>query len=69
MMGNNNEIILKNFNFFIMVILLYQLFAIKNIFKQGWLKTVFKVLLIDFFYLLISVSILLITVIISMLMF
>ena len=69
MMGNNNEIILKNFNFFIMVILLYQLFAIKNIFKQGWIKTIFKVLLIDGFYLVISVSILLITVIISMLMF
>jgi hypothetical protein len=69
MMGNNNEIILKNFNFFILVILLYQFFAIKNIFKQGWLKTIFKVLLIDVFYLVISVSILLITVIISMLMF
>lgn len=69
MMGNKNEIILKNFHLFILVILLYQLFSIKNIFKQGWLKTVFKVLLIDFFYLLISVSILLITVIISMLMF
>lgn len=69
MMGNNNEIILKNFNFFILVILLYQLFAIKNIFKQGWLKTIIKVLLINSFYLIISVSILLITVIISMLMF
>jgi hypothetical protein len=69
MMGNKNEIILKNFNLFILVILLYQLFAIKNIFKQGWLKTIFKVLLIDVFYLVISLSILLITVIISMLMF
>jgi hypothetical protein len=69
MIGNNNEIILKNFNLFILVILLYQLFAIKNIFKQGWLKTIFKVLLIDGFYLVISLSILLITVIISMLLF
>ena len=69
MMGNNNEIILKNFNLFLLVILFYQLFAIKNIFKQGWLKTIFKVLLIDGFYLVISLSILLITVIISMLMF
>ena len=69
MMGNNNEIIIKNFNVFILVILLYQLFAIKNIFKQGWLKTIFKVLIIDGIYLVLSTSILLITVIISMLMF
>ena len=69
MMGNNNEIILKNFHFFILVILFYQLFAIKNIFRQRWLKTIFKVLIIDGIYLVLSASILLITVIISMLMF
>lgn len=69
MIGQKYNFVRESLNVFIMVILVYQFFAVKRIFKQGWLKTIFKVFLIDFTYLIISTSILFLTVIISMLRF
>lgn len=69
MMGQEYKFMVESFNLFIIVIIIYQFLALKRIFKQGWFKTIFKALLIDLTYLIISTSILLITVIISMLMF
>lgn len=69
MIGQKYKFVLESFNIFFLIILIYQFFAVKRIFKQGWFKTIFKVLLIDFTYLIISTSILLLTVIISMLLF
>jgi hypothetical protein len=69
MLGQDYKFIVESFNLFIIVIIIYQFLAIKRIFKQGWFKTICKALLIDLTYLIISTSILLLTVIISMLMF
>jgi hypothetical protein len=69
MIGQEYKFMVESFNLFIIVIFIYQFLALKRIFKQGWFKTIFKALLIDLTYLIISTSILLITVIISMLMF
>ena len=69
MLGQEYEFIVESFNLFILVIIVYQFLAIKRIFKQSWFKTIIKALLIDLTYLIISMSILLLTVIISMLTF
>jgi hypothetical protein len=69
MLGQEYKFIVVSFNLFIIIIIIYQFLALKRIFKQGWFKTIFKALLIDLTYLIISTSILLITVIISMLRF
>jgi len=69
MVGQEYKFIVESFNLFIIIIIIYQFLALKRIFKQGWFKTIFKALLIDLTYLIISTSILLITVIISMLRF
>jgi hypothetical protein len=69
MLGQEYKFIVESFNLFIIIIIIYQFLALKRIFKQGWFKTIFKALLIDLTYLIISTSILLLTVIISMLMF
>jgi len=69
MLGQEYKFIVESFNLFIIIIIIYQFLALKRIFNQGWFKTIFKALLIDLTYLIISTSILLITVIISMLRF
>jgi hypothetical protein len=67
MLGNRYKMILDNFNLFILIILLYQTLALRKIFKQGWLKTIGKVMAIDSVYIILSISIFLVAVIINML--
>lgn len=69
MLGNEYKAILENFHLFIFSILIYQIVALRNIFKQGWIKTIFKALVIDGMYFILSMSVLLLTLIISMLTF
>ena len=67
--GQHYIFIQKNLGFFIFLIIIYQILAIRRIFKQSWFKTIIKSLFIDLTYFIISTSILLLTIIISVLRF
>jgi hypothetical protein len=69
MLGMKSTRILESFDWFILIIVVYQLLAIKKIFQQGWFITIGKVFVTNVIYLFISFTILIAMLVISMLRF